>query len=223
MHLNSELLFRKYATPFFKNDLKVLEIGPAGFPSAYNKIINNSSITWHTIDFHDTVYIDADPGQLTFQLLTPYAFPVETASYDIVLSGQVMEHVEKFWLWMTEIKRVTKEGGLIITINPVSWPYHEAPFDCWRIFPQGIKALAEEMQLNCIMALFESLEKEYLINKFGSLKLIPGISYNYFEPKKITAKKIKWNKFIRKFSMLEYLQIPLEVAYDTISVLQKPC
>jgi len=76
MHLNSELLFRKYAVPFFKDKIKVLEIGPAGFPSAYQKIIGNTNIEWHTIDFEDTIFIESAVHQLTYKLNSPYDFPV---------------------------------------------------------------------------------------------------------------------------------------------------
>src|SRR5690348_15773873 len=200
MHLNSELLFRKYAAPFFKDNLKVLEIGPAGFPSVYEKIINNPSITWHTLDFCDTKFIASSTDNLTYKISSPYEFPVASDSYDIVLSGQVIEHVQKVWAWLNELKRVTKAGGIIITINPVSWPYHAAPVDCWRIFPDGMKALAEEAGLNCKTCLFESLEKELLLNKYGKLKFVPGRSCEYFIMKKNLEKKIRWNKWMRKFS-----------------------
>ncbi len=152
MHLNSELLFRKYLLPYFKDNLKVLEIGPSCGPSSYQSILNNILIEWHTIDFETSSFIGSSVQNLTYKLKSPYIFPIEDELYDIVLSGQVIEHVEKPWIWIKELKRITKPGGYIITINPVSWPYHEAPVDCWRIYPSGIRALAEETdyQLNFV-------------------------------------------------------------------------
>jgi SAM-dependent methyltransferase len=222
MHLNSELLFRKYLQSFFKENYKILEIGPSGFPSAYEKIVDNSSIEWHTIDFGNTKYIDSAINNLTYKLIDPYNFPVEDEMYDIVLSGQVIEHVEKIWVWLREIKRVLKKGGLVITINPVSWPYHEAPIDCWRIFPNGINAIADEVGLSVELSLFESLEAKQILYKDRNSKLIPGQSYNYETPKKRINNIILWNKIIRKIPKLgKLLQIPIEIAYDTISVLKK--
>ena len=222
MHLNSELLFCKYASPYFKEKCKVLEIGPLGFPSAYQKIINNPAITWHTIDFEGSNFIDTAVSKLTYKLESAYHFPVEDESYDIVLSGQVIEHVGKIWMWLKELKRVTKINGIIITINPVSWPYHEAPIDCWRIFPAGIKALAEEVELNVELCLFESLEKEHILKKDLKSKFIPGQAYNYhISPNRINA-LIRWNKAIRKLPLLRrHFEIPIEISYDTVSILKK--
>jgi SAM-dependent methyltransferase len=155
MHLNSELIFSKYGLSRFRNGLKVLEIAPASFPSRYQELVNDPSMKWETIDFVSTEFIDqAAVKNLTYQLESPYSFPLEDESYDIVLSGQVLEHVEKIWVWLKELKRVVKKGGLIITINPVSWIYHEAPIDCWRVYPSGIKALAEEAGLAVELARF---------------------------------------------------------------------
>lgn len=220
MHLNSELLFRKYAKGYFKDHLKVLEIGPAGYPSVYQKIIDNPSITWHTLDFSNTAFIDSSADQLTYKISSAYEFPVESDSYDIILSGQVIEHVQRIWTWLRELKRITKPGGQIITVNPVSWPYHEAPVDCWRIFPEGMKALAEEVGLDCKSCFFESLEKDYLVRKYGVLKLIPGRSCDYIKSKSL-GKKIRWNKCVQKIPVLKLLEIPIEVAYDTFSVMEK--
>jgi SAM-dependent methyltransferase len=223
MHLNSELLFTKYAIPYFKHNFRILEIGPAGFPSAFQRVVNNSNIQWHTIDFHDSTFISSAINNLTYHLNSPYRFPVDDETYDIILSGQVIEHVEKIWTWMKELKRITKKGGRIITINPVSWPYHEAPVDCWRIFPAGIAALAEEFNLEVELCKFESIERSQLMQLDSKIKTIPGRSYSYPPSKLSTLKKIiTLNKLIRKLPFLnDQIQIPIEVAYDTISILKK--
>lgn len=221
MHLNSELIFRKHGVPFFKDQDKILEIGPAGSPSEYQKVVNNPKIVWHTIDFADTTFINSSTDNLTYKLTSPYKFPVEDKTYDIVLSGQVIEHVEKIWEWLKEIKRVTKDDGLIVTVNPVSWPYHEAPIDCWRIYPNGIIALAEEVGLDVVFCKTESLEIENLQKLDKKIKYIPGRSYNYTEANSTIERKISWNKFVRKLPFFRTFEIPIEVAFDTISVLRK--
>jgi SAM-dependent methyltransferase len=87
-----------------------------------------------------------------------YNFPIQADSYDLVLSGQVIEHVRKIWTWMREVARVCKPGGLVITLNPVNWPYHAHPHDCWRIFPEGMRALYEDAGLSVELSHFGSLE-----------------------------------------------------------------
>jgi len=141
MHLNSSLLFKRYAQDLFRNGVSVLEIGPDAFPSAYQKIVNDPSIKWETLD------MQALPS-LTYVSLNECTFPIESNSFDIVLSGQVIEHVRRPWAWVRELARVCKAGGIVITISPINWEYHEAPIDCWRIYPDGMRALYLEADLN---------------------------------------------------------------------------
>ncbi len=222
MHLNSELLFRKYALPYFKSGLRILELGPAGHPSSYQKVVNDNSITWHTIDFPESKFIINAVSNLTYTISDPYAFPVEDNQYDIVLSGQVIEHVQQVWVWMKELKRVLKKGGYIVTINPVSWPYHEAPIDCWRIFPSGIEAIAKESGLKVQLCFFESLEINNILKVDPKAKFIPGEAYNYRKTTSHLRQIIQWNKIVRKVPYLKKIaEVPIEVSYDTISVLKK--
>ena len=122
IHLNSILLFIKYALKFFKDEIKVLEIGPDEIPSSYRKKVKIKSIVWDTIDLNPNY-------NTTFLAKNEYQFPIEDNSYDIILSGQVIEHVRKIWIWIKELSRICKVGGHIITINPISYPCHEAQVD----------------------------------------------------------------------------------------------
>jgi SAM-dependent methyltransferase len=197
MHLNSKLLFEKYAKDYFNQNIKVLELGPDKFPSTYQSIIDDKSIEWDTID------INKHPN-LKYCALDEYSYPIDSESYDIVLSGQVLEHVKKVWIWIKELARVCKRGGLIITINPVSWIYHEVPVDCWRVFPEGMKALYEEADLEIILSIFESLELPHYRH------YIPGISLNVRHPLYRFANKL-----------LGKIGYPVECAYDTITIGKK--
>lgn len=153
MHLNSELLFTKYAKQYFKSGMKVLEVGSNTPPSKYCRVIRNSDIKWDTLGLERARY-----KGLTFRSKDEYKYPLDDNSYDIVLSGQVLEHVKKIWIWIKELARVCNKGGYVITINPVSWAYHEAPVDCWRVYPEGMKALYDEAGLEVILSVFEGLE-----------------------------------------------------------------
>ncbi len=53
-----------------------------------------------------------------------------------------------------ELSRVVRPGGYIVTVNPVSWPYHEAPIDCWRVFPDGMQALLDDAGLEMVVNSF---------------------------------------------------------------------
>lgn len=210
MHLNSELLFQKYAPGYFTNGMKVLEIGPAGIPSVYKTIVNNSTITWDTLDIYDSY------EGLTYVSKNEYNYPVESESYDLIISAQVIEHVKKIWLWLNELQRIVRKDGVIILINPVSWPYHPNPVDCWRIFPEGMKALCEQYELKILLCEFESLEALDFQNT--KTPTLPGQSYALSNLKKRIYFIRIWNSILYFFPLIRKFRIPVEVAYDTITI-----
>lgn len=194
MHTNSRLLFEKYALPLLKPGMKVLEIGPDSFPSTYQHLAEGLSLEW---DIYDSPH-------LTYPNSSQYSFAIPDESYDIVLSGQVIEHVKKPWRWMPELARITKAGGLIMTINPVSWIYHEAPVDCWRIYPEGMKALYEDSSLTVILSRWESLETPHFH------RYLPGISRECQSRKRRIV-----------YDILGRFGFPVERSYDTVTVGRK--
>lgn len=151
MHGNSMFIFEKYAKQYFRPNMKILEIGPDQFPSTYQRMVGDSSITWETLNI-------CQNDSLTYSVVDEYKYPIPDNYYDIVLSAQVLEHVRKIWIWVKELARICKKGGYVIIIAPLSWPYHEHPVDCWRVFPEGIKALYEYAELKTILAVCESIE-----------------------------------------------------------------
>ena len=68
---------------------------------------------------------------------------IKSNTYDVVVSGQVFEHVEYFWITMLEIVRIMKPGGKCCIIAPSNGFEHRYPVDCWRFYPDGFKALAK--------------------------------------------------------------------------------
>jgi SAM-dependent methyltransferase len=88
--------------------------------------------------------VDLAPGKnVDLVLRNAYDWPeLKTASVDVVISGQTFEHTEFFWETMLEIARVLKPGGLCCIIVPSSGPEHRFPIDCWRMFPDGLRAVA---------------------------------------------------------------------------------
>lgn len=151
MHANCSLLFEKHARPLFRPGMRVLEVGPDGHPSSFQKIVAEPTIRWETIEIFES-------PQVTYVAKADYAFPIEDGQFDIVVSANVIEHVKKIWLWMRELARVTKPGGYVVTINPVNWAFHENPVDCWRIWPEGMRALHEDSGLTTTLALYDHLD-----------------------------------------------------------------
>ena len=44
MHPNSKFLFEKYARGYFQPNMRILEIGPDGFPSTYRTMVSDDSL-----------------------------------------------------------------------------------------------------------------------------------------------------------------------------------
>jgi SAM-dependent methyltransferase len=197
MHSNSKLLFATYGRQFITSGNRLLEIGPDSSPSSYAQLVNDESITWDTLDM-------GDGKHLTYSRAKEYSFPIPDDSYDVVLAGQVLEHVRKIWIWVKELERICKKGGYVILINPVSWTFHESPVDCWRVYPDGMRALLEDTRLRIIDTRCESLEAP------GYRRYIPGVSAAGHSRK-------RW-LFYRFFAPIGF---PVERSYDTITVAQK--
>ena len=198
MHENSMLMFEKYALPLFRGVRGVLEIGPDNIESSsYRRKVNDPSLRWDTLDIY------AHPS-LTFTAVSEYEFPIPSDEYDIVLCGQVLEHVRKVWRWLPELNRVCKPSGHVVVIAPASWPYHEAPIDCWRVYAEGMTALMEDSGLEVLTSRSETLEGR------PGRRFIPGRSLSYMGWKGKTF-----------YGLLNLLGLPVERSVDTIGIGRK--
>jgi len=93
---------------------------------------------------------DVEPGDnVDLVQLSEYRIRQEAGLYDVVISGQCLEHVRKPWLLAAEMARMLKPGGWAFWTAPWTWGFHPHPIDCWRILPDGMKALIEEAGLLC--------------------------------------------------------------------------
>lgn len=71
----------------------------------------------------------------------PYSYLFPDGAFDVVLSGQTMEHVAALWLWVPELVRVLRPGGLLAITTVWQCPEHRYPVDCWRVLPDGMRYL----------------------------------------------------------------------------------
>lgn len=73
----------------------------------------------------------------------PYGFPLDSASCDVVISGQVFEHIPFFWVTFLEMARILKPNGYIFLTVPSRGHVHASKqeFDCWRFYPDSMRAL----------------------------------------------------------------------------------
>ena len=110
--------------------VRVLDVGGADVNGSYREVFCHPRYVYTVAD------LVAGPG-VHLVLDDPYRLPLDDASIDIVLSGQMLEHCEFFWLTFAEMVRVLRPGGFIFLIAPSSGPEHAYPVDCYRFYPDA--------------------------------------------------------------------------------------
>ncbi len=68
--------------------------------------------------------------------------------YDVVISGQVMEHVKQPWEWLKLLEQYFKT--YICIIAPNTHKEHRHPLDTYRYFPDGMKDLFEYAGIDAV-------------------------------------------------------------------------
>ena len=71
------------------------------------------------------------------------AIPLPDASVDCVLLFQAITDVPRPWDVLIEIKRVLRPGGSLLIYESVSYPEHDAPYDYYRLMPEGLRYWAK--------------------------------------------------------------------------------
>ena len=118
----------------------VLDVGSYDVNGTYRPLVEDRGWTYTGLD------IEAGPN-VDIVAKKPYKFPVKANTYDVVMSGSTMEHVEAIWLWIPELVRVLRPGGLLAVVTHWQFPEHRYPVDCWRIMPDGMTYLFEQTGL----------------------------------------------------------------------------
>ncbi len=142
LHLNAYLANRLH------DPLRVLDVGSMivddGFGRSYRELMPPS---WNYIG------VDLVPGKNVDRImLGPYRIQDTPDDYDLIISGQCLEHVENPFRLVAEMARILKPGGFMFLAVPWFQNHHPYPLDCWRIFPDGMRALIVSAGLICLQA-----------------------------------------------------------------------
>lgn len=126
--------------------LHIVDLGSQDVNGTYRPLFDGEAWTYTGIDMCVGDNVD-------IALANPYHWrELRSASVDVLISGQVFEHVEFFWVTMLEIARVLKPNGLCCIIVPSGGFEHRYPVDCWRFYPDGLQALARFVRLDVLAA-----------------------------------------------------------------------
>lgn len=67
--------------------------------------------------------------------------PFDNDTFDVVLSTEVLEHVLNPDLYLLEVKRVLKPGGVFFFTVPFLMSFHEVPNDYYRYTPYALEEI----------------------------------------------------------------------------------
>lgn len=116
---------------------RILDLGSAvsrGQSSTHRDLLAPYNVSYLGVDIVNADNVDRVMDR-------PYGIPARSNSADVVISGQVFEHIPFPWASMLEIRRVLKPSGLVILTAPSRGNRHDV-FDCWRYYPDSMRALA---------------------------------------------------------------------------------
>ena len=158
MHKNSHSKMEWFKNTYLNpsQNLEILDVGSLDGKGNYNysDIFDEKNWTSTGLDFQAVNNVDIVVADIYNW------FEVEDNSYDVVISGQFFEHLEFFWLTMSQIERVLKPGGYVCIIAPSSGPKHGGNMlNCYRFYEDGLRALAKYVDLEVISASVDSRDE----------------------------------------------------------------
>lgn len=141
-----------YLDPFRSEPLRILDVGSCivlpGHPT-YRTLLDCPTWEYTGLDVNEGLNVDV-------AVADPYRWDeIDADSFDVVISGQALEHIELFWVTAFEIGRVMRPGAITMLIAPSSGFEHRFPVDCWRFYRDGMRAIADYLDFEVLEAYTE--------------------------------------------------------------------
>jgi SAM-dependent methyltransferase len=136
----------EYLSEWRGKRLQVLDVGSMDVNGSYRPLFDDRFWTYTGLDIEQGQGVD-------IAMRSPYKWEgLRSRSFDVVISGQAFEHIEFPWVTILQVARVLKVDGLLCLIVPSSGSEHRYPVDCWRYYPDGVRALAAWADLEVLSA-----------------------------------------------------------------------
>lgn len=157
MHKNSYSKMEWFKRTYLNvaNNLKILDVGSLdGQDYNYSSIFDEKNWDYYGLDIQAGNNVDIVVTDIYNW------FEIEDNSYDVVISGQFFEHLEFFWLTMSQIERVLKPGGYVCIIVPSNGPKHGGDMpNCYRFYEDGLRAMAKYVDLEVLHSSVDTREE----------------------------------------------------------------
>jgi predicted O-methyltransferase YrrM len=132
----SNVLDRLHSRLLATAPTRVLDVGSMDVNGSYRSLFEDLDVEYTGVD------LEPGPG-VDLVLTDAGALPFDDGSFDLVLSGQMLEHAPRFWETFSEMTRVLSSEGILVLIAPSNGPIHRFPVDCYRFHPDAFQALAD--------------------------------------------------------------------------------
>lgn len=122
----------------------ILDVGGRGLGSdrSYRSLFEGNFKDYHVADINEGLGVThVMPGQ--------YTLPFEDNMFDLIVSGQMLEHCDNPFKSVAEMKRVLKPNAYIVLIAPSAGPRHDDQ-DCWRFMDDSWRAIANDVGLKLV-------------------------------------------------------------------------
>lgn len=158
MHKNSYSKMKWFKNTYLSTSSKldILDVGSLDGKGNYNysDIFNEENWTYTGLDFQAGNNVDIVVTDIYNW------FEIEDNTYDVIISGQLFEHLEFFWLTMSQIERVLRPGGYVCIIAPSSGPRHGGNMpNCYLFYEDGLRAMAKYVDLEVLHASVDEREE----------------------------------------------------------------
>ena len=143
MHDSSYVAMKTFRDKYLNalRDKSILDVGSLDINGSYKPLFENAELNWKYTG------LDIAPGpNVDIVVQNPAIWDeIDASSYDVIVSGQCMEHVMNLRDWMFNIKRALRPTGIVCLIAPWKFKIHRCPRDYWRILPDGMEYLLEKI------------------------------------------------------------------------------
>lgn len=142
MHVSSYKFMEQFVSKYLNPDeeLIIADIGSFDVNGSYRPLFKNPKWEYVGIDMVLGPNVD-------IKVPDPYNYSnIEDDAYDVIISGQTLEHVGRPFRWMEELNRILKLDGLICVICPWFCGVHRTPHyeDYWRVLQPAMELLLKD-------------------------------------------------------------------------------
>ena len=141
MHRNQNLAMKyfvkNYASTLSKDHISVADVGSKDvngydrgtFPEPRDTYVGCAIVPVTNVDI---VFDDENNWQ-------------DIGQFDVVITSSTIEHVRDIYKFVRNLATLVKPGGLLYIHGPALAGCHDYPVDCWRILPDGMRFLLEDV------------------------------------------------------------------------------